>query len=118
MSASEPRLLDLVRNRIRFPVRDRYAENGHCYYVYVLMSVRDGNWYTGFTGDLRARMQQHRAGSSKSTKHRGPWKLIYYEASLSIEDAQARERYLKSGMGKRYLRNRMKTFLSNLGADL
>ena len=84
------------------------------YYVYVLMSETDGRWYTGCTVDLRRRLAEHKAGHSTSTRYRGPWSLIYYEASLHIEDAQARERYLKSGMGKRYVRNRLKNFLRNL----
>jgi putative endonuclease len=88
------------------------------YYVYVLMSGKDGNWYTGYTVDLRARLLQHRAGISKSTQHRGPWCLIYYEASMNIEDAQARERYLKSGMGMRYIRTRLKNYLDKSGANL
>ena len=37
--------------------------------------------------------------------------LIYYEASINKEDAMARERYLKSGMGKRYIKNRLKRYL-------
>ncbi len=82
-------------------------------YVYVLMSETDGNWYTGYTVDLRKRLAQHQAGNSASTRSRGPWSLIYYEASLDIEDARARERYLKSGMGKRYVRIRLKNFLHN-----
>jgi putative endonuclease len=82
------------------------------YYVYVLNSDSDGHWYTGHTADLKARLEQHRAGKSKSTQHRGPWTLIHYEASLDIEDAQARERYLKSGMGKRYIRNRLKIYFA------
>lgn len=81
-------------------------------YVYVLMSDADGRWYTGFTADLRRRLAEHRAGRSPATRYRRPWRLIYYEASPDIEDAQARERYLKSGMGKRYVRNRLKHFLS------
>jgi putative endonuclease len=80
------------------------------YYVYVLMSGKDNNWYTGFTSDLKRRVREHQEGQSASTLHRGPWQLIYYEASLDIEDARARERYLKSGMGKRYVRNRLKNF--------
>ena len=83
-------------------------------YVYVLMSEKDGQWYTGYTVDLKKRIAQHQAGESASTRHRGPWKLIYYEASLNIEDARARERYLKSGMGKRYVRNRIKEFLKSV----
>lgn len=48
-----------------------------------------------------------------STQHDRPWRLIYYEAGHVREDARAREKYLKSGMGKRYLRNRMKFFFAD-----
>lgn len=68
--------------------------------------------YTGFTKDLRKRFQQHISGQSLSTKGRGPFTIIYYEACLSEEDARSRELYLKSGMGKRYLKNRLKCSLS------
>jgi len=67
--------------------------------------------YTGSTKDLRKRLSQHNKGESTWTKKGIPWTLIYYEASINKEDAQAREKYLKSGMGKRYLKNRLKRFL-------
>ena len=51
----------------------------------------------------------------KEGKERGPFELIYYEACLNEQDALARENYLKSGMGKRYLKNRLKRFLSLTG---
>ena len=82
-------------------------------YVYVLVSLKDKQFYTGYTGDLRKRIFQHDKGLNSSTKHRKPLKLIYYEACLSEEDAKAREKYLKSGMGKRYLKNRLKNSLKN-----
>jgi integron integrase len=53
------------------PVRDLRAKSMRFYYVYVLMSGKDGNWYTGYTVDLRARLLQHRAGNSRSTQHPG-----------------------------------------------
>jgi len=81
-------------------------------YVYVLQSTKDGKWYTGHTEDLQKRFSEHNDGRVLSTKGRGPFELIYYEASLNSEDAFAREKYLKSGMGKRYLKNRLKRFLS------
>jgi len=88
-------------------------------YVYVLMSESDGGWYTGCTVDLRRRLVEHRTGHSPATRNRGPWRLIYYEASLHLQDAHARERYLKTGMGKRYVRNRLKQFLAGcMLADL
>lgn len=84
------------------------------WYVYIIRNI-DSKWYTGFTNDLRKRFKQHNDGKSTYTKSRGPWKLIYYEASLNKEDARSRELYLKSGMGKRYIKNRLKRFLSLTG---
>ncbi len=85
------------------------------YYTYVIQSEKDGQFYTGFTGDLRNRLNEHNTGKVVSTKNRGPFRLIYYEACLNAQDATAREKYLKSGMGKRYLKNRLKRFLSLTG---
>ena len=81
------------------------------FYTYILQSKKDGKWYTGFTNDLRKRFNEHNSNLSTYTKGRGPFKVIYYEACLNQYDAKAREKYLKSGMGKRYLRNRLKRFL-------
>lgn len=82
------------------------------WYVYVLMSQKTGQWYTGSTYDLRKRILSHNLGKNKSTKYGVPWKLIYYESSLNKKDARAREKYLKSGVGKRYIRNRLKFFFA------
>jgi len=82
------------------------------YYVYILESEKDEGWYTGYTSDLKKRLTEHHAGYTKSTKYRCPLKLIYYEACRSIDDAVAREKYLKSGMGKRYIRNRLKSYFN------
>ena len=83
------------------------------WYVYILQSVKDKNWYTGYTNDLRKRIREHNRGKNLSTQYRRTWKLIYYEACLSQKDAIAREKYLKSGMGKRYIKNRLKFFFKN-----
>ena len=83
------------------------------YYTYVLRSERDDLLYTGYTCDLRKRLAEHQSGRTISLKHRLPVRLIYYEACLSEADARAREKYLKSGMGKRYLKNRLKVAESN-----
>lgn len=85
------------------------------YYVYILKSEISGQWYTGSTGNLRKRLSQHNLGQSSWTKGGVPWKLIYYEAGLSEEDARAREKFLKSGAGKKYLKNRLKRFLTLTG---
>ena len=85
------------------------------YYTYILLSTKTGEWYTGYTNDLRKRFSEHQKGLSVWTKSHRPFKLIYYEASLNKDDARSRELYLKSGMGKRYVKNRLKRFLSLTG---
>lgn len=85
------------------------------FYTYVLESIKSNNWYTGSTNDLRKRFNQHNKNQSRYTNKRGPYKIIYYEACLNEQDARSRELYLKSGMGKRYLKNRLKRFLSLTG---
>lgn len=92
------------------PVRDNMY-----YYVYVLQSKKDKKLYTGFTGDLRKRLKEHNEKRSTHTKGREPFVLIYYEACFNKTDARSRETYLKSGMGKRYIKNRLKRFLSLTG---
>jgi len=77
------------------------------YYTYILKSKKDNKLYTGYTNDLRKRLLQHNTGKSTYTKGRGPFSIIYYEACLSEEKARSRELYLKSGIGKRYLKNRL-----------
>jgi len=81
------------------------------YYIYVIQSKKDKHCYTGYTHDLRKRFNEHNSGVATWTKNRGPFKLIYFEGCLNQTDARSREKYLKSGMGKRYLKNRVKRFL-------
>ena len=83
------------------------------YYTYVLLSEKDGNFYTGYSEDLVRRFAEHNNGKNYSTKHRKPFKLIYYEACQNIEDAKRREKYLKSGIGKKFIKMRIKKFFQN-----
>ena len=82
------------------------------YYVYALISLKDGKFYTGFTQDLRKRLAEHNEGITKSTDSRRPLELIYYEACGNRKDGLKREQYLKTTYGKRYLRNRLKNDLA------
>jgi len=78
------------------------------FYVYLLQSTKDNEWYTGYTDNLKRRVAEHNNSRSISTKQRAPFLLLYYEACSNKYDAIAREKYLKSGMGKRFLKNRLK----------
>jgi putative endonuclease len=82
------------------------------WYVYLLQSKKDGKWYIGSTMDLQKRILSHNSGKNKSTKHSMPWGIIYCEVSLNQKDVRAREKYLKSGIGRKYLKNRLKFFFA------
>ena len=74
--------------------------------------MKDEDFYTGFTKNLKLRFEQHNKELVESTKDRGPFKLIYYEACLDQEDATRREKYLKTFHGKMFLRRRLKSYLT------
>lgn len=82
------------------------------WYVYVLQSNKDGKFYTGVTKDLKVRFDEHMKGKVESAKDRRPLKVVYYEASNSKKDAMHRETYLKTTHGKRYIKNRIKSYLT------
>ena len=84
------------------------------YYVYVLLSESDNNFYIGFTKNLQRRLEEHKGGLVVSTAHRRPLKLIYYEACLNEIDAVKREKYFKTGFGRRFLKNRIDNYLKKL----
>ena len=81
-------------------------------YVYVLRSTKDGQFYVGLTRDLRARLLVHNKGLVTSTKRRVPLELIYWEGCLNESDAAQREKYLKSAWGKRYIKGRLRWYLT------
>jgi len=84
------------------------------HYVYILISEKDGKFYTGSTSNLKRRLDEHNGGKVESTKRRKPLRLTYYEACIDEKDARQREKYLKTGMGKKYIRGRIKNYLENL----
>ena len=74
------------------------------YYVYVLKSDLNGRLYTGHTSNLEKRLIQHNSGHTKSTKPHIPYKIIYFEEFNSRLEAVKREKYLKSGSSREFLR--------------
>ena len=76
------------------------------YYTYVLKSSKDQKLYIGWANDLKSRIEKHNKGLVNSTRTRRPLILIYYEAALSKEKAIKREKQLKTGFGRLYIKNR------------
>ncbi len=83
------------------------------YYIYILKSLKDNQFYTGYTSDLKTRLSEHNNGEVISTKNRSPLKLVYFEGCLNQQDATHREKYLKTSWGKRYIKERLKNNLND-----
>ncbi|MBP8591371.1 GIY-YIG nuclease family protein [Candidatus Shapirobacteria bacterium] len=72
------------------------------FYVYLLKSLKNNKSYVGFTSkNPSVRLEEHNRGTNKFTKDNGPWKLVYYETFFCKECAQQREKFLKTGVGKK-----------------
>ncbi|MGB2869784.1 MAG: GIY-YIG nuclease family protein [Bacteroidota bacterium] len=74
------------------------------YFVYVLRSLKDNKNYTGSTENVAKRLKEHNAGKTESTRRRRPFELVYQEEFNTREEAEAREKYLKSGKGREELK--------------
>ena len=77
------------------------------FYTYVLLSLKDNKYYIGWTVDIKHRFLMHSKGLVEATKNRRPFTLVYYEACLSREGAIKREKSLKTGFGRSYLKKRL-----------
>jgi putative endonuclease len=82
------------------------------FYIYVLKSERDKQFYVGYTKNLKNRIKEHNSGNVVSTKKRIPLNLVYWEGCLNQNDALKREKYLKTAWGKRYIKNRLHYYLT------
>jgi len=83
------------------------------FYVYVIESQKTLDLYKGFTVDVNKRLKEHNKGITKSTKSGMPWKLIYCEVFKNRQDAIERERYLKSGWGRKYLEKVLENYFEH-----
>ena len=74
------------------------------FYVYCLQSLSRNYLYVGLTDNIERRFIEHQIGKNKTTKPYRPFKLLLVEEFTSRLDARRREKYLKSGIGKEYLK--------------
>lgn len=86
------------------------------YYVYVLYSRIYDRLYTGFSSKLTNRIKEHKTGRTFAGSKLKDFELVYYEACLSKKDAQTREKQLKTGFGRGYLRKRLKNYLRTVSS--
>ncbi|MBU1146601.1 GIY-YIG nuclease family protein [Patescibacteria group bacterium] len=83
------------------------------YFVYILENRPDRSWYTGFTSDIKRRLRQHLSGCSPYTSKKNNWRLIYCEIYLDKQDAIGREKFLKSGAGKKFIKKQLFHYLKS-----
>ena len=65
------------------------------HFVYILQSLSNGRFYIGSTNNIIRRFYEHCSGNTKSTRHKGPWVMPYYEIYETKQEATKRERELK-----------------------
>jgi len=84
----------------------RQAQNPYefMYTVYALKSLEKNYIYVGMTSALQRRINAHNSGYERTTRPYLPFTLIYSEEHASRISARQREKYLKSGAGKEYLK--------------
>jgi len=74
------------------------------YYVYVIKSISNNKIYIGHTDNLQKRLLEHNSGYSKATKHSCDWQVIHKEEYLDRSLAMKREKFLKTGDGRKVLK--------------
>jgi len=89
------------------------------YVVYIIENTLNKSWYIGFTKDLKQRIKDHNSKKSPYTsKLDGKWVLIYAELYLCKKDALGREKFLKSGSGRNFIKRQIKNYLENIAMPL
>ena len=73
------------------------------YFVYALQNL-DGKLYIGQTWNIQKRLQEHNEEGNGYTAKFRPWRLVYTEIVISRKEAMQREKYLKTGVGREWLK--------------
>jgi len=83
--------------------KDLPAPRPGCFFVYAI-KCKDDSFYIGHTEDLVRRWDEHLSGRVSWTKGRKPLELIHWEEYGSREEAVEREKHLKTGFGRKWLK--------------
>ncbi len=80
------------------------------YYIYILKSLKFDKFYTGYTNDLKRRLNEHNSGKSEYTRKFKPWEIVYFEECNDVEEARQKEKYYKSASGRRKIKKILNNF--------
>jgi len=73
--------------------------------VYGIISKVNGEIYVGIAKNPEIRLKEHNTGRNRYTKGLKPWRILYTESQPDWQAARKREKYLKSGVGKEFLKS-------------
>ena len=78
--------------------------------TYIIESEKNGIWYYGHSENVERRLMDHNMGRNKSTKNKGPWKIIFKRDFDSKILASRFELQLKRMKNKEFVRGAFKEF--------
>ncbi|MCF7812156.1 GIY-YIG nuclease family protein [Candidatus Gracilibacteria bacterium] len=78
------------------------------FWTYVLKSKQRDYIYVGLTNNLDRRISEHTTGKEKTTRAYAPFRLIHFESFQTRPEARKREKFLKSGCGKEWVKQKFK----------
>lgn len=81
------------------------------FYTVYLLEGQNKKWYIGFTVNLEKRLENHRTKRVISTRKMKNLKVIYCECYLNKLDAWGREKFLKSGAGRKFIKKQLRHYL-------
>lgn len=83
------------------------------YYVYIIFCKNKNKLYCGYTNNLKRRILEHRTNNKPHSFTRNEnIELVYYEAHVNEKDAKNREKFLKTGWGRNYIRRILKNYFA------
>ena len=77
------------------------------WFVYIPRSEKNGRTCVGCAGDVQTRLARHNAGQVAAARTGRPWRILHVEEVANYPAARDRERYLKSGSGRRWMANHL-----------
>jgi putative endonuclease len=72
-------------------------------FVYVIKSIHKKFRYVGITNDPHRRINEHNSHKNISTSPYAPYDLVMTEEYENYIEARKREKFLKSGQGRKFL---------------
>jgi putative endonuclease len=75
------------------------------YYIYVIKSKERNYKYVGITNNPERRIEEHNQGYNRTTKPYKPFILILVEKYPNRIETRKREKFLKSGYDKEYIKS-------------